>query len=172
MATIKEKYLTNTVAYWDFRKGSLVDQSGNGWDATITGSPSFGTSRRGRSLRTNANGDGLVLGKILGTSATIANLTVVASVIPAKLNTINRIVKKYAGSGALAGSVDLDYQSSGAARFLVATSGNVFKISSSPSSTIKIGELTVVGGCSMVRHKRFKFLLTVCPILQLLLPSR
>lgn len=37
MTKIKDKYRTNIVGYWDFRKGSLSDQTGNGFNATPTG---------------------------------------------------------------------------------------------------------------------------------------
>jgi len=145
MSSIKEKYRDNITAHWDFRLGSLSDQSGNGWDATLTGVPSFGR-QKGRTLKVDADTEGLSLGKILGTAATVANMTVVVSATPGEFNATNRVVKKFTGAGSGAGSLVLDYLNTGVVRFLVATSGDVWKISSTPAGTIAVGEHAVFGG--------------------------
>jgi hypothetical protein len=143
--TIKEKYKANIIAHWDFRTGSLSDQSGNGWNPTITGSPYF-ANKKGRTLRTVANGDGLTLGKVIGTSGTIANMTIIIAFTPNRFNATNRTVKKFTGSGSTAGSFLVDYQNTGVARFLVSTSGATFKIASTPASTVVVGKPIVLGG--------------------------
>lgn len=50
MATIKEELSANIVGHWDFRTGSIADQSASGNDGTFSGTPAWTNCKRGRCL--------------------------------------------------------------------------------------------------------------------------
>lgn len=106
--TIKEIYRENIIAHWDFRKGSLSDQSENGFGiTTLTGSPEWIRNKFGRALGMYGS-ERVTLGKILGTSSTISALTVVIRVRPQVDATLRRILCKFSGAGTTAGNIILD----------------------------------------------------------------
>ena len=129
MSTIKEKYASNIIGYWDFRRGSLLDQSGNGFTAVAVGTPSWGRDKFGRSVAIENNTSGLTLGKILGTTAAVSNMTIVVQMqLKSMAGSYTRIVKKFAGGGSQAGSLDLDIPNTGRIRFLLANSLSAFTV--------------------------------------------
>ena len=48
--SIKEKYRANIVGHWDFRLGTISDQSGNGNDGTFVSTPIIGHGSSGRRI--------------------------------------------------------------------------------------------------------------------------
>jgi len=48
--SLKQQLASNTLGHWDFRTGSIADQSGNSNDGTFTNAPYWQTNRFGRSL--------------------------------------------------------------------------------------------------------------------------
>jgi len=50
MAKIKDKYEANIVGHWDFRKGTIADQSDNAADGSFGGAPYWRKTRNGKAL--------------------------------------------------------------------------------------------------------------------------
>jgi len=63
--TIKEQLASNIVGHWNFRTGSIADQSGNGNDGTFVGTPIWGNSPRGREIVSDGSTTAISLGDIL-----------------------------------------------------------------------------------------------------------
>lgn len=146
MTTIKEKYAANIMGFWDFRKGSLVDQSGNSFTAAVIGTPLWSRDRYGRTIAIDNTSSGLTLGKILGTSEVISNLTIVVQMKSKSLTpTYNRIVKKFSEAGSTAGSVVFDVDNTGAIRFLLSDSTNAFTTVSTAALQVKTGTPLILG---------------------------
>ena len=143
---IKEKYRANRVAHWDFRLGSLSDQSGNGWDiATTSGSPRFSSNKYGRAL-VFAGSERCTLGKVLGTTAGISALTVVVKLKPRVDTSMRRIFTKYLGSASAAGSIifDMNVNAAGDFRWGFATSEGAWSFTTTAAGVLKDGKEQVI----------------------------
>jgi hypothetical protein len=63
--TIKEQLSSNIVAHWDFRKGTVKDQSGNNINCSFNGSPYFSETAGGKGLFFDGSDDYLDTGSTL-----------------------------------------------------------------------------------------------------------
>jgi len=64
MTKIKDKYAANIVAHYDFRKGSIADQSGNANDGTFEDAPVFMNSPMGKMLKLDGTNDYVDTGNV------------------------------------------------------------------------------------------------------------
>ena len=100
--TIKEQLANNIVGHWDFRTGSLVDQSGNGNYGTFISDATWGNSKRGRCIAMNG-----VLGSIdVAANSAIDNLFATGGTYTTWVNSkgvglggFGRLADKSAGGG-------------------------------------------------------------------------
>ena len=54
--SIKQQYLGNMRLWWDARKGSLLDQSGNGITMSVVGNPYWANGSTGKALQADGSG--------------------------------------------------------------------------------------------------------------------
>jgi len=57
MVKIKDKYVANIVGHWDFRRGSIADNSGNYNNGTLGGTPFWQNSKKGKTLNFDGSTD-------------------------------------------------------------------------------------------------------------------
>lgn len=76
---IKEQYRANTVGHWDFRLGTISDQSDNGNDGTFASTPIAGHGSKGRRFNFDGTDDYIDLDTHIANFSSLAEGTVIVT---------------------------------------------------------------------------------------------